>query len=153
MAKAKKTYEQSEEVRELADKLILNEKIDIGHAQVDYVLVYPHISKTCPAKCIKGNELLSYYSKHDYVILLSGEVWDALDDDELRAQLLYHQLLHILVVNDDNTQEWRFELRDHDVKEFGKILDKYGSNGNKAIKLVVSSLNKLDPRAEDKISY
>jgi len=132
-------------------KTVLEEKnIDIGPAQVGYLLVYPNISKYTGAKCISTSAEVKHYSGNDYLVEISGELWDMLDEDT-RYTLMWHELLHIDARFKAKTQEWQFKTRKHDYSDFYEIADKLGNTWYKTIQATVSSLYDLDPRQESKV--
>src|SRR5690554_5456107 len=85
---------ESPEVEAVAKQVMEKFQLDLQPAQIGYFLVYPNISKQRAAKCIKSSREVKYYSGNDYLIEISGELWDMLDS-ETREMLVYHQLLHI----------------------------------------------------------
>lgn len=142
---------ESPEMLEMAIKVIETHKINLGPAQVGYLLVYPNISKQRAAKCVKASREVKYYSGHDYLIEVSGELWDMLDNDT-KKMLLYHELLHIDPVFKAKNQEWKMQLRRPDFSDYYEINDKFGNEWYKTIQATVSSLYDLDPRQEGKVS-
>ena len=76
----KREYEESEELKLLAEKIITQEKIDIRPAKVAYLIVSPNISKTVPGKTLKTSPEFKFFSGYDYVIEISADLWAALDD-------------------------------------------------------------------------
>lgn len=145
-----KTFEKSAELREIADKVITKEGMNLSPAKIEYLLVYPYISKTVAGKCIKANSELKYFSDNDYLIEISGELFDALDEDS-RYVLMYHELMHVLPIMDDQTGDWKYTIRQHDLQDFSRLINKYGVDWINRIKLSVSSLYDLSPAAEDSI--
>ena len=146
----KKEFEVSQELRDLADKVIQDEVLEISPAEVEYLLVYPNISKTIAGRCIRAGRELKFFSGKDYLIEISGELWDALDDS-VRYVLMQHELMHILPVMNDKTGEWKFEIRNHDVEDFSKIIKKHGIDWISKVKLSISHIYDLTPTQEDKI--
>ncbi|MEX0770928.1 MAG: putative metallopeptidase [Balneolaceae bacterium] len=142
---------ESPEVEAAAKKVINNHNMDFGPAQIGYFLVYPNISKQRAAKCMKATREVKYYSGNDYLIEISGELWDMLDDDT-REMLVYHELLHIDPVFKAKNQEWKMKLRKPDFADFYEINDRFGNEWYKTIQATVSSLYDMDPRQEGKVS-
>lgn len=142
---------ESPEMLEMAVKVIETHNINLGPAQVGYLLVYPNISKQRAAKCVKASREVKYYSGHDYLIEISGELWDMLDNDT-KMMLLYHELLHIDPVFKAKNQEWKMQVRRPDFSDYYEINDKFGNEWYKTIQATVSSLYDLDPRQEGKVS-
>lgn len=146
----KKEFEVSDELKQLADKVISEQNLDISPAKVEFLLVYPNIAKTVAGRCIKTSKELKFFSGNDYLIEISGELWDALDDT-VRYILIQHELMHILPIMNDKTGEWKFELRRHDIEDFSSIIKKHGIDWISKVKLSISSLYDLNPSQEDKI--
>lgn len=146
----KKEFVLSEEMKELAQKIINEKRLDTHPAKIEYILVYPSISSTVAGKCLKSSKELKFFSNFDYVIEISGDLWDTLDK-ETKAILLEHELRHILVVQNDKTGDWNFKIRPHDVMDFEKIISAYGIEWFKKLKLIVSALYNLSPAEEDNI--
>ncbi len=141
---------ESAEVEAIAKQVMEKHSLDFAPAEIGYFLVYPNISKQQAAKCIKASREVKHYSGNDYLIEISGELWDMLDS-ESKEMLLYHQLLHIDPVFKAKTQEWKMNLRKPDFADFYTINDKYGNEWYKAIQATVSSLYDLDPKQESRV--
>jgi hypothetical protein len=142
---------ESEEVQKIAAEVIEMHKIELGPAQIGYLLVYPNISKQRAAKCVKASREVKHYSGNDYLVEISGELWDMLDTDT-KKMLLYHQLLHVDPVYKAKNQEWKMQLRRPDFADYYVINDKFGNTWYKTIQATVSSLYDLDPRQESKVT-
>ena len=74
---------------------------------------------------------------------MSGELWNTLDDTT-KAILMEHELKHVCPVMNENSGEWEFKLRDHDVQDFASIIKKHGIDWISKIKASVSSLYEID---------
>lgn len=142
---------ESPEVKAIAKKVIEQHKMEFGPAEIGYFLVYPNISRQKAAKCMKASREVKYYSGNDYLIEISGELWDMLDN-QTKEMLLYHELLHVDPDFKSKTQEWKMNLRKPDFSDFYTINDKYGNEWYKTIQATVSSLYDLDPKQESKVS-
>lgn len=142
---------ESPEVEKIAGKVIEKFDLDFGPAQIGYFLIYPNISKQRAAKCMKATREVKYYSGNDYLIEISGELWDMLDDDT-KEMLIYHELLHIDPVFKAKNQEWKMNIKKPDFRDYYMINDKFGNEWYKTIQATVSSLYDLDPRQESKVS-
>ncbi|MGM0589188.1 MAG: putative metallopeptidase [Bacteroidota bacterium] len=141
---------ESPEVEEMAAKVIEQEKMEFGPAEIGYFLIYPNVTKSTAAKCVKASREVKYYSGNDYLIEISGELWDMLDDDT-RYMLLYHELLHVDPVYKAKKQQWTFKKRQHDFGDFYEINDKHGNEWYKTVQATVSSLYDLDPKQENRV--
>lgn len=142
---------ESPEMHEIAEEVIELHGIELGPAQLGFLLVYPNISKQRAAKCMKASREVKHYSGNDYLIEISGDLWDMLDKDT-KKMLLYHQLLHIDPVFKAKNQEWKMQVRKPDFADYYEINDKFGNEWYKTIQATVSSLYDLDPRQESKVS-
>ncbi len=142
---------ESPEVDAIAKKVVEKHKMEFGPAEIGYFLVYPNISKQKAAKCMKASREVKYYSGNDYLIEISGELWDMLDN-QTKEMLLYHELLHVDPNFKSKTQEWKMNIRKPDFSDFYTINDKYGNEWYKTIQATVSSLYDLDPKQESKVS-
>lgn len=141
---------ESPELQAIAQRVIEEKKINLGPAQVAFMLVYPNISKQTAAKCMKASRETKYFSGYDFIIQVSGEMFDMLDT-HTRYMLMWHELLHIDVQFKAKTQEWKFAIRPHDYSDFYEIVDKEGVEWYKTIQATVSSLYDLDPRQESRV--
>lgn len=148
---SEKQLMESPELESLAKEVIEEQKLEFGPAEIGFFLVYPNISKQRAAKCMKATREVKYYSGNDYLIQVSGEVWDMLDKDT-KKMVMYHQLLHLDPSFKSKTQEWKMNLRKPDFSDFYTINDKYGNEWYKTVQATVSSLYDLDPRQESKVS-
>lgn len=146
----KREFVLCEEMKLMASEIISTEKLDVHPAKIEYINVYPNITKTTAAKCVKTGKELKFFSNLDYVIEISGELWDVLDQDTKRI-LLEHELRHILVLQNDKSGDWVFKIRKHDLQDFGKIVSRHGVEWIKKVKLSLSSIYDLTPADEDNI--
>lgn len=145
-----KTFEVSDEVRDLALKIIAEQHMDISPAKVEYILVFPNISKTVAGKCIKTGRELKFYSEKDYLLEISGDLWNVLDDS-VKYVLVQHELMHVLPLMNEKTGKWQFKVRDHNVQDFSSIIKTHGIDWIEKVKLSISSLYDLSPSEEDNI--
>ena len=99
---------------------------------------------------MKATREVKYYSGNDYLIEVSGELWDMLDA-KTKEMMIYHQLLHLDPSFKSKTQEWKMNLRKPDFSDFYAINDKFGNEWYKTIQATASSLYDLDPRQESKV--
>lgn len=141
---------ESEEAAEVARNVIEKFELDLEPARIGYFLVYPHLSKTKAATCMKASREVKYYSGNDYLIEISGELWGMLDG-ETKEMLIYHQLLHVDPVYQAKTQQWKMNIRRPDFSDYYEIADKFGNTWYKTVQATMSSLYDLDPRQESKV--
>ena len=95
-----------------------------GGAKFKIQFVYPMVGKNVAARICRANPNLKIHAGIDYVIEISGEFWEMMDD-ATREILMAHELNHINAsMNDEGKVS--LDLRDHDVKDFRWIIKKYG---------------------------
>ncbi len=148
--KVTRTYEHADELKELAEKIIREELIDIRPARVAYLFVDPNISKAVPAKIVKATPELNFLADYDYVIEVSKDIFYSLTAENQRI-LVLDQLLRILVVMNEKTGEYQYKLRQPDFTGFKRVIDSYGTSWKTEIRTIMSSLYQLNPAQEDKI--
>ncbi len=148
---SEKQLMESPEIETIAKTVIEKNKLEFGPTEIGYFLVYPNISKQKAAKCMKATREVKYYSGNDYLIEVSGELWDMLDNDT-KEMVIYHELLHIDPSFKSKTQEWKMNLKRPDFSDYYTINDKYGNEWYKTVQATASSLYDLDPRQESKVS-
>ena len=148
---ADKQLMQSEELREYAEHIVTEKGMDLGAAAVCYMLVYPNISKKKPAKAMKAGRELKFFSGYDYIIQVSGELWDMLDA-ETRFNLVWHELLHLNPVYNAKKQEWQFKLRNPERALYHEIANEAGAEWQQVVQATVASLYDLDAEDEGQIN-
>ncbi len=148
---SEKQLMESPEMETMAKDVIKKYNLEFGPAEIGFFLVYPHISKQRAAKCMKATREVKYYSGNDYLIEVSGELWDMLDS-KTKEMVIYHQLLHVDPTFKSKTQEWKMNLRKPDFSDFYAINDKFGNEWYKTIQATASSLYDLDPKQESKVT-
>lgn len=146
-----KEFEPSDELRKLGEEVIDEQKLDIGNAKIQYLLVYPHINKTTAGRCVRTGMELKFFSDSDYLIEMSGELWDSLDSPTQKI-LMEHELRHIMPIINDKTGDCKYQIRPHDVEDFSSIIKKHGTDWIQKVKLSISSIYDLNPTEEDKIT-
>ena len=145
-----KQYLEAPELQKVAQQVMNNKNIEIKPAQVGYMLVYPNISTLTASKTVKASALVTHYSGNNFIVMISGELWDMLDQ-ETRETLVWHQLLHIDARYNEKSREWKYSLRKHDYSDFYEILKSEGARWYQVVQSVMSSLYDLDPRQESKV--
>ena len=145
-----KTFIEDESLVELANSVITKNKlVYMDSVKARYVLVDPHISKTCHGKCIRANGELKHFGKLDYLIEFSKEVWESIDDPT-REILMYHELLHVLIKENKGKQQ--LCIAGHDVQDFYTIIKKYGVEWFQQFKAIVAATYELEGPDKDKIT-
>ena len=147
----KKEYEVSPELRTLAEEVIAKESLTVTPAKIEYLLVYPNISKTVVGRCKATRGELNFYSKTDYLIEMSGELWDVLDD-KVKYIVMLHELKHVMPAMNEKKGEWDFKVREHDIMDFASIIKKYGIDWFATVKTIASSIYELSPEDENSIT-
>lgn len=148
-----KQLDLAEEIEGLAKSIIEKEKLfdSVQEPSIGYVVVSPYITKTVVARCIRANNELKFFSDHDYVIEVSDDIWKLLDETEKEAVVL-HELLHIYPLHNDKTGDYSYKLLDHDLKDFKKVIKKYGPEWDKEIKNKLANLYDYNPEDYDNVS-
>lgn len=146
-----KEYVDAPEVEKVALDIIKKENLEqIVNVEVKYVLVYPNLSKTTVGRCKVASHDLHHFSGADYLIEISGEVWDSLPAT-MRRNLVWHLLEHIDPQYNEKRGEWNFKTRDHTVKDFKRIIDDQGIGWQGDLKTMVASIYDMDPEQQDRI--
>lgn len=144
-----KQFTVSEELERLAKKIMDDKKLDFGPAEISYLLVYPNISTKRPAKVKKATPELTFFAGMDYLVEISGDLWDMLDN-ETRYNMMWNQLLHL---NPTFTKTgWNFKLRKPDYSDYYDLLEDVGSDWHKTVQEVSSSLYDLSPSDTNQVS-
>lgn len=145
-----KTFVEDATLEKLANKVIEENRLDyLDQVKIRYILVDPYITNTCVGKCIRASKELKYFGKLDYVIELSKDVWEKIDQ-KTKEIVMLHELLHILLKTNSNG-DLNTKILDHDIKDFSLIIKKYGVDWFKKFKVEVSSIRDLDPTKTDNI--
>ena len=131
MQVGKKRYvvaENDDPVRKMALQVIDEHeeiKDNVSGAAIEYVLIYPNISKRTIARIVRTSNELKFFSKFDYLIELSGDIWEQISD-EIRKIVIEHEFRHAFKKYNFKTDATTYCLVDHNVKDFTVILEKYG---------------------------
>lgn len=144
----KKEYVKSQDLEVLADKVMHDKNMGIENIRIKYLLVYPCISKKLAGRCTRANNLLKVFGETDYVIEMSGDLWDKLDD-QTKEILMWHELLHVHPVQNEKTGEVTYAIRDHDVKDFHAIIQAHGIDWFSNLKTLFSSVYDIEPKKLD----
>lgn len=150
-----KQYGISKEAIDIAFDLIETEDVFknsyIKYANISFIEVYPHISKVVAGRCYRANKHVKFFNDIDYIIEVSGDLWNGLSDD-IKRILILHELMHIHVEYNDKKQKLVYKLKDHDVKDFHYIISKYGIDWLSKLKAEMSSIFDMNPHDENKIT-
>lgn len=145
-----KHYTQSPDLAKVADTLIASKALHLGTARIAYLLVYPSVTANAAARCVLANNHVQFFAGVDYIIEVSGDLWESLDDST-REILLHHELLHILAVYNEKKETWTFKLRDHDIQDFAEIVREYGITWLTTLRNTFHSAYDLDPTTTEGI--
>lgn len=148
----KKELEVSEELKLVAQEVIKKNDIfySVQEPNIAYLMVSPYISKTVAGRCSKANEKLKFFTDFDYVIEISEMAWNSITE-ESRIALMHHELLHVLVTQNESNGSWNYRIADHDLKDFKAIISKYGNEWYKPI--IKEMADKLELTAEEIDSF
>jgi len=150
-----KNYQVSDDIRIIAEDLIKNEpalqNAELSAAKIEYLLVFPQISKFTAGRCYKANKHVKFFNDLDFIIEVSGELWHQLDEETMRL-LVLHELMHIHVGYNEKKASYVFKINDHDVKDFHYIISKYGIDWFTKLKTEMASIYDLEPKDEKKIT-
>ena len=139
-----KEYVKSRDLEVLADKVIHNKNMDIAEVEIKYLLVYPHINKQIAGRCSRADNLLKVYGNCDFVIQMSGDLWDKLDE-KTQEILMWHELLHVHAAMNEKTGEMVYKIHDHNVKDFYAIIEAHGIDWFGNLKTLFASVYDIEP--------
>ena len=146
-----KQFTISAEVKDLAESVIKEHKLAyLKDVNIEYLTVLPNISTSVIGKCIKASNELKFFTKKDYIIEVSGEIWENLDE-ETRKILLLHELLHISLKT-NKKGDIVYGISDHDVKDFKRVIKHYGAEWGEKIKACVASIYDMSPEESENIT-
>jgi len=149
----KKTYSHCDDAKQIASNLLnknkLLESLNIDIPKIEYLIVYPNISKFIAGKCIKAGRELKFFSGNDYLIEVSGDLWDSLTDD-VKELLILHELMHVHV-SYNKKGEVKYTIRDHNVKDFYSIIKEHGVDWLNKIKLSIFSIYDIDSNKDETV--
>lgn len=149
--KVERKFEVSTELRTLAEDVIQKEGLNITPAKIEYLLVYPNVSKKIAGICKKSGKELKFFTTFDYLIEMSGELWDKLDD-KTRYILMQHELMHVKPVINEKSGKWDYKIQDHDVKDFALLIKRHGIDWISNVKTQMASVYDLEPKDESSIT-
>lgn len=121
----KREFKESQEIEDIANEVIRKEGLDLTPAEVKYLMVDPMISKRIYGRCIRCSSELKHYSRTDYIIEISKEHWQSLDQKR-KYLLVFHELKHIKVVYNEKLDEFQMKLQQHDLQDFKIIVQSHG---------------------------
>ena len=111
-----------------ADALRKKYHPNIADAKIAYLFI-PKGSKgggkVSLGKASRESAISNLLTNVDFVITLSYDQWQALDERQQLA-LLDHELCHCTVKRDKNGIEVGWDLRKHDIEEFSEVVERHG---------------------------
>lgn len=148
-----KTYTGDTSLDILADKIIEEKQLGLSTipVNIEFVLVYPFINKTTAGKCSKTSNVTRYLTDTHFVIEFSGDLWDKIDD-ETKAVLMYHELLHV-GVETDKQGEWVYKIVRHNIEDFIQIVKVHGVEWLENFRTIVASVYDLEPDEAAKVNF
>lgn len=142
-----KTYSMSEEVAAVARKVIVEKHMDhLVNVGIGYMLVGENINDRTAGRCIKAGRELKFFSGFDFIIQMSQDIWEKLND-EVKFILTYHELKHIGVKEKDDGSV-TYYLVDHDVQDFSDIINEHGIGWLQLLKDTVASVRDADGKED-----
>ena len=144
----KKEFQVSSELRTIGEQVIKDKDFDYQGVKIEYLLVYPNISKKVAGKCVRTGKELKFFSGFDYLIEMSGEIWDALKPATQKI-LMQHELMHILLVDNEKTGDVDMKIRNHDVEDFASIIKEHGVDWIAEVKDTMASVYDMTPAERD----
>jgi predicted metallopeptidase len=151
MYRSNKEIVEAPEVEKIGDEVIQDKGLALDDIEIAYIKVYPNLSKTKVATCRVANHREHFFTDGaDYIISVSGDIWDNLDDKRKRI-LIWHELEHIHFEYSETRGEYNFKTRNHDVEDFQNIIEKHGVDWFDEMKEIVASFHDMDPEKKQKI--
>lgn len=145
-----KQIEVGGDLEQVASNIIQKYELNISPSVVQFVKLYPYISKTVIATCKRTDHLLHHYSSADYVVVVSGDIWDQLDEKS-KEVIVYSQLYKLNATYNEKRGEWNYKMLPYQiVHEHCSV--KFGVDFLSRLRTLVASLFDLDPESQDKIS-
>ena len=130
---------------QLIDDKALIDKHNIKF-QVNYI--YPSISNTVWAHIFKVNNYLKMFTDIDYIVEVSGDIWEMLDD-EMKKILIEHELKHVCITETEDGAP-KLKLYKHDIQDFKSIIQKYGLDWTTKKELIVDQYKELLAERKEK---
>jgi predicted metallopeptidase len=141
---SEKRFVVSEDIKKLADSIIEDKKLDyLNNVRIVYALIYPYVSKTVIAKCIKSSKELEHFGSCDYIIEFSGDLWEKLEDINMKKYVVEHELAHILITT-SKKGETKFKILKHNISDFSSTIKDYGLEINQNLKVLAMAVNDVE---------
>jgi len=143
---------ESEQVREIAQSVIRENRICVDGARIVYQEVVPYISKKQIAKVIKTNNELKHFSSADFIIQVSATTWELMNQVQ-KETLLLQQLMKLYVATNEKTGEYDFKLIPPQYQTYKRIINAGGVEVFEQIKALNASINDLTPAETDGVKW
>jgi hypothetical protein len=112
-------WEDAPVVKQIAESLIekyFDETIRYHNPSIKYLFKDSKKSKDL-GKCSKSTGFWRHLAEFDYIIWIFKSFWDDATPVE-REALVFHELKHILIEEDDETGELNFKIAPHNIEAF-----------------------------------
>lgn len=121
--------EKHADIYELVEELVAAHHDHLAEARI--ALVWVHNVKPdrdghlVLGKARKISQREQLWNEHDFSIELNEFAWRELKVEQRRA-LVDHELCHLAVDQDEETEEETFRIRKHDLEEFNAVVRRHG---------------------------
>lgn len=151
MYRSSKEIKEASEVENIAEDVIQDKGLELSMVNIEYIKVYPNISSTKVANCRVANHREHHFTEGaDYIISVSGDIWDELDDKRKRI-VIWHELEHVHPEYNEDRGEYNYKVRRHDVEDFASIIEEHGVDWFGDLKTIVASFHDMEPDKKQKI--
>ena len=120
-------FERSQEVKAIAEELILNHHEHLSKARIAYLFAdrgSKKLGRVMMGRAAKASDLIAHFGQVDFIVVINRETWTALTIRQ-RDALVDHELSHCRMTI-TKTGEVRWWIRAHDVEEFAEIIERHG---------------------------
>lgn len=145
-----KRFVESGAVHKLALDVIAEEGLDISEARLGFILIYPIISRSIVARCRCVSGTFKFFSNYDYIIEISGDLWENVNE-KLKKIILHHELLHIRIIPSNDKRKEKFRLVQHDVQDFREIIKRHGIDWYDELETVTTQRWNLNKNGEKEL--
>lgn len=119
----------AEDVENIAKNLIPNFHPDLATARMHYVFTAKASKKAgreLAGKVSKVSGKWQFLTDLDYLVEVARPVWSTMDSDQ-KVALVDHLLEHCQAVEDEQTGDMSWKIREPEVREFSTILQRRGA--------------------------
>lgn len=121
-------YSSASDVEEIAEGLIPNHHPELASARIQYLFTETASKKggrELMGKASKVSGRWEFLTELDFVIEVAAPIWKDLSP-ERRQALVDHLLEHCTAQENEETGDFKWSLREPDVKEFATVLQRHG---------------------------